>query len=309
VKFSEQQADGAGAAPPPTAVLVHGIMGSRRNLLSFAKLLARRLPAWQFLLVDLRCHGASAAGAGQSAAAPPPHTTASAAADVLRLLRELRLFPNVLIGHSFGGKVVLSMVEQFGGRALPRPVQVWVLDTLPSAGVHGSRNDDDGADHPGRLIKTLRQIPMPTPSRGHVVDALVQKHGFTVDVANWVVTNMRTAEAGEVGGRAVGGELRWSFDLSGIDALYDSYEATDLWRVVEHPPQGLDLNFVRAERSTFRWGGGAEEKITALGSRVHLLRQAGHWVHSDNPEGLGDIIVNNITDVTDAPGVQYSAAR
>lgn len=50
----------------------------------------------------------------------------TSAGDVLALLRQLRLFPEVLVGHSFGGKVVMSMAEQFGGIAtrLPRPVQV-----------------------------------------------------------------------------------------------------------------------------------------------------------------------------------------
>lgn len=45
---------------PPTAVLIHGILGSRRNLLSFAKRLSQKFPSWQFLLVDLRCHGQTA---------------------------------------------------------------------------------------------------------------------------------------------------------------------------------------------------------------------------------------------------------
>ena len=45
---------------PPTAVLIHGILGSRRNLLSFAKRLSQTFPSWQFLLVDLRCHGQTA---------------------------------------------------------------------------------------------------------------------------------------------------------------------------------------------------------------------------------------------------------
>jgi pimeloyl-ACP methyl ester carboxylesterase len=42
---------------------------------------------------------------------------------VLNLLRELRMFPHMLVGHSFGGKVVMSMAHQFGA-SLPRPVQV-----------------------------------------------------------------------------------------------------------------------------------------------------------------------------------------
>lgn len=123
VRYCEPPADGR---QPPTAVLVHGILGQRRNMLSFAKRLVQEFPSWQVLLVDLRCHGESAV----SGAAPSggPHGVESAAADVLKLLGRLKLFPEVLIGHSFGGKVVMSMVEQFGriGRTLPKPVQVGV---------------------------------------------------------------------------------------------------------------------------------------------------------------------------------------
>jgi pimeloyl-ACP methyl ester carboxylesterase len=50
----------------------------------------------------------------------------SSARDVLNLLREQRIFPHMLVGHSFGGKVVMSMAHQFGA-SLPRPVQVNLL--------------------------------------------------------------------------------------------------------------------------------------------------------------------------------------
>ena len=45
---------------------------------------------------------------------------------MLGLLSKLKLFPEILIGHSFGGKVVMSMADQFGriGPRMPRPVQV-----------------------------------------------------------------------------------------------------------------------------------------------------------------------------------------
>ena len=77
-------------------------------------------------MVDLRNHGESAA----TTQLPGPHTVDSAAGDILALLRQLKLFPTMLVGHSFGGKVVMSMVDQFGAN-LPRPVHVWVLDALP----------------------------------------------------------------------------------------------------------------------------------------------------------------------------------
>ena len=74
-------------------------------------------------MVDLRCHGDSA-----SIGSLPgePHNVQTSAGDVLALLRQMKLFPEVLVGHSFGGKVVMSMAQQFGqvGMRLPRPVQV-----------------------------------------------------------------------------------------------------------------------------------------------------------------------------------------
>ena len=97
--------------------------------------------------MDVRCHGESAhVSMGQD-----PHTIHTAAADIMALLSRLRLFPQArsqlcpapprvpprgaqvsgtcctqaLIGHSMGGKVVMTMAEQFSARAatLPRPVQ------------------------------------------------------------------------------------------------------------------------------------------------------------------------------------------
>ena len=94
--------------------------------------------SWQVLLVDLRCHGESALlQRGEHAHLPQlqrqKHCLENAAADILGLLSHLKLFPEVLIGHSFGGKVVMSMADQFGriGPRLPRPVQVSVMLSPP----------------------------------------------------------------------------------------------------------------------------------------------------------------------------------
>ena len=97
--------------------------------------------SWQVLLVDLRCHGESALVQQQGHLLPQAsrrqqqHCLEGAAADILALLRHLKLFPEVLIGHSFGGKVVMSMADQFGriGPRLPRPVQVSVAPTAAAA--------------------------------------------------------------------------------------------------------------------------------------------------------------------------------
>eukprot|EP00882_Tetradesmus_deserticola_P008990 GHRQ01009484.1.p1 GENE.GHRQ01009484.1~~GHRQ01009484.1.p1 ORF type:complete len:266 (+),score=80.07 GHRQ01009484.1:204-1001(+) len=153
----------------PTAVLVHGILGSRRNLHSFAHMIVEGFPSWQVMLVDLRCHGESSVASG-GLPAVGPHTVQTAAKDVLALLRQQRLFPHMLVGHSFGGKVVMSMAQQFGAQ-LPRPVQTWVLDTLPGEVRAGGPGR---ADHPADLIAALRRIPLPIADRNGVMDYLTQ---------------------------------------------------------------------------------------------------------------------------------------
>lgn len=269
----------------PTAVLVHGILGSRRNLHSFAKKIVEGFPTWQVMLVDLRCHGESAAANGGTPAVGP-HTVSSAAKDVLSLLREQKIFPHMLVGHSFGGKVIMSMAQQFGTQ-LPRPVQAWVLDTLPGdvrAGGPGR------TDHPADLIETLRRLPLPITDRHAVIDFLTHK-GFSAPVARWVTTNLRPTPGTH--------SLRWTFDLDGIAELYNSYESSSLWGLLESPPQGLAVDFVRAEGSSFRWEGGVSDNIQKLGHNVHLLQHAGHWVHTDNPDGLFDIMAPSFKQLVD----------
>ncbi|KAH0933434.1 hypothetical protein BRARA_C02626 [Brassica rapa] len=265
----------------PTAVLLHGILGSGKNWGTFARRLAHEFPTWQFLLVDLRCHGDSA-----SLKKRGPHSVASTASDVLKLVGQLRLTPRVLVGHSFGGKVVLSMVEQ-AAKPLPRPVRAWVLDATPGK----VRAGGDGEDHPRELISFLRQLPKVVSSKNEVYNALMEE-GFSNDVAQWVVTNLRSTGPSS-------SSFSWAFDLDGIAELYQSYEDTNLWNFVENLPRGVHVNFLKAERSLHRWAledlqriHAAEELASEEGGGVemHVLEDAGHWVHTDNPDGLFRIL-------------------
>ncbi|KAI3824447.1 hypothetical protein L1987_05907 [Smallanthus sonchifolius] len=265
---------------PPTAVLLHGILGSRKNWRTFARRLAQEFPNWQFLLVDLRCHGDSA-----SIEKAGPHTVASAALDVLKLLGHLRVIPRVIIGHSFGGKVALSMVEQ-AAKPLARPVRVWVLDATPGK-VRAGR---DGDDHPAELITFLSAFPNEVVSKKEVINAHVRE-GFSNDVTQWVVTNLRQTNSSS--------GFSWIFNLDGITEMYQSYEDTNLWDVVEDVPRGVHVNFLKAERSLHRWALGDLQRIHAAeeqaseeggGVEMHVLEDAGHWVHADNPDGLFKIL-------------------
>ena len=66
--------------------------------------------------------------------------------------------------------------------------------------------------------------------------------------------------------------------LTLLAATRRSYESADLWPLLASPADGVTVSFVKAERSTFRWGGTDEARIRQLGHAVHLLPNSGHWV-------------------------------
>ncbi|MCO5580173.1 hypothetical protein L7F22_034040 [Adiantum nelumboides] len=99
-----------------TGIVIHGLMGAGKNLRTLAKDLLstvmQRCPpssrGWELVLVDLRNHGNSAGLKHLS----PPHSIRAAAMDLADLVRsELRKWPDVVIGHSLGGKVALEFGE------------------------------------------------------------------------------------------------------------------------------------------------------------------------------------------------------
>ena len=111
--------------------------------------------------------------------------------------------------------------------------------------------------------------------------------GFTPEGAQWMTTNLQPVSEQS---KASNGELTWTFDIEGIVEMYASYEATDLWPMLETQPRGLRVDFVRAERSAFVWSDEDVERIRSHGARVHYLANASHWVHIDNPDGLLEIL-------------------
>ena len=162
----------------------------------------------------------------------------------------------------------MSMAHQFGQR-LPRPVQVylrplrrplqgygvfgqvWVLDTLPG---EASWMQTSQQDRPFDLIKTLQNMPLPILSRASLIRYLTS-HGFSSSIANWMTTNLRQEGTG----------FTWAFDLEGIEELYRSYETTSLWPLLYTPPEGLEIDFVRAEHSHFQWTDQLADQIETLG--------------------------------------------
>jgi pimeloyl-ACP methyl ester carboxylesterase len=246
-----------GNEPGRWMLLLHGIFGAGRNWATVARRVVAERPDWGIVLVDLRQHGASQGF-------PAPHTLAACAADLRELVTAEELNASALLGHSFGGKVALVYARE-PARSL---AQLWIVDSTPDA-----REPSGSA---WAILQVLRGVPDSFEDRDAGVRALVER-GVAAPTAQWMVTNLV---------RGADGRLRWRISVDDMDELMQDFFRRDAWDVVERPPAGLVLHFVKAEESSVL-SPDACDRLLAAGERVHLHRvEGGHWLNADNPEAL-----------------------
>ncbi len=243
----------------PTAMVLHGILGSARNWLGFSRRLRHALPQWRLALVDLRNHG-------DSHGAAPPHTVATCVADLLAL----GLRPQAIVGHSYGGKVAAAYAAR-----RPAGLRVaCVLDTPPSIHPAAGASGEVAA-----LMRILARVTIPAASRQAVSEAISAAGGSRA-VAAWMTTNLRR--------QPEGGGYVWRFDLGAVAAMLADYHRRPLWPLLEQAE--VPVHVVRAGRGG-RWAAEDVARLAGLpGVRCHLMPKAGHWLHADDPVGLVEIL-------------------
>lgn len=181
--------------------------------------------------------------AGSSiASGAPPHTLENAAGDVLHLLDELResgrmIKPDILIGHSFGGKTVLEMTRQLleAGEADLVPAECFVLDALPGK-MGEKRVLQSEAAH---VLSVLQEVPDRFVSKEELIDVL-GSHGLSLELAQWMTTNVARKD----------GLYSWLFDLEVLEELFRSLCQEDNWPFLESgKASDTKITFIRAERN------------------------------------------------------------
>ena len=249
-----------------TIYIAHGILGSAQNWRGFTARWSKDRPWTRFVLMDLRNHG-------RSGRAEQPNTIAACARD-LWVLGEQIGHPDVLIGHSFGGKVVLSYLEVCDKQT---PDQVWLLDSAVGA------MNIDPADRPEvlQVIHNVRRIPMPIQKRQELV-LILMKAGFSEGLSRWMTTNLKSVDDG----------YDWRFNLDGIEEMIMDYFAQDLWHLVELPL--LSEVFVLRAMNSDRWTTEIVDRINGSLANYIELPNAGHWVHVDNPKGLLKLLEDGV---------------
>ncbi|GJW66306.1 ABHD11-like protein, partial [Tanacetum coccineum] len=203
------------------------------------------------VVVDLRNHGRSSDIEGLS----PPHDTINAARDIANLVKSLEwAWPDVVIGHSLGGKVALqyalSCAQGDYGDSAKLPKQVWVLDVVP-----GKIPSTSHYAEIEKALYKLKTLPSPIHSKEWLVDHLINL-GFSNFLSEWISSSLKRS----------GDHEAFYFNIDGVIEMLKSAQDMDYWALLEHPPKGTEIAIVRT-KSKLKWDWDLVERLDSLAKR------------------------------------------
>ena len=243
--------------------MLHGFLGSARNLATLARGLVQRQPDSSVIALDLTGHG-------ESPPLPPRPDLGVIARDVLDTARALDEPGRwAIVGHSLGGRVALRA-------ALLEPTafaHLTLLDVSPSPRPPGGEV--------AAIVKALADAPDAAPDR-QTFRVWFRQAGLPAAAIDWLLLNLVQD----------GGACRWRIDRQALRALYPEIGADDLWRAIE-PPRPYRIHVIRGGASDHVPDADAR-RLAQAGCRVDTLEGAGHFVHVDRPAELLDRIVHGL---------------
>nr|WP_294506677.1 alpha/beta fold hydrolase [uncultured Rhodopila sp.] len=228
-------------------VLLHGLFGSARNFGAIQRALAAR---FRVIALDMRNHGDSPHAPGMRY---PAQTT-----DVQETLHSIGVEQAAVIGHSMGGKTAMAL-------ALTAPATVQrllVSDIAPVPYDHGNTG----------IAEAMQAIPLTPTLTRQQADAALTPAVPRPDIRAFLLQNLR-----------FGASPRWRIglaeiaaaipDLEGWDAIPGTYEGPSLF------VSGAESDYVLPEHRP-------AIKAQFPAARFVAVKNAGHWVHADNPTGF-----------------------
>ncbi len=239
------------AGEGPPVVLLHGLFGAGRNFGAVQRALA---PRFRVVALDMRNHGDSPHD--------PDMRYLTQAEDVRETMRALEIDKAAIVGHSMGGKAAMAMALRW-----PESVaRLLVADIAPVNYQHGNK----------AITEAMASIPMTSSLTRQEADAALAASVPRADIRAFLLQNLR-----------LGRSPHWRIGLAEIAAALPDLEG---W---------IDVPSSYAGPSVFVTGANSDYVLPEHrpiirarfpAARFVAIKNAGHWVHADNPSGFLSVV-------------------
>ncbi|KAF9898998.1 hypothetical protein BX616_003381 [Lobosporangium transversale] len=240
------------AAKSQPIVILHGLFGSKQNWKSLSKAMASRLNT-QVIALDLRNHGES----GHSQV----HDYSHMMIDVAHFLKERNLENPIIIGHSMGGKVAMTIALN------QTPIdRLIVVDIAPI----NAKIPSEFA----KYVESLKEIQAARIRRQSEADDILKKAVPDVGVRQFLLTNLKRDTLNDT----------FNFRVP-LETIGNSLSKLGQFDFVpgqaEYSGKAL---FIKGNKSDYITEKGIELiKSLFPNARIEGL-EAGHWTHAEKPE-------------------------
>ncbi|WOE32250.1 MULTISPECIES: alpha/beta fold hydrolase [unclassified Acinetobacter] len=220
-------------------ILIHGLFGSLSNLGMLAREFSKK---YNVIQVDVRNHGKSNHS--------PEMNYRLMAEDIIETLRSLNIEQSIVIGHSMGGKIAMTLAA-----LIPKKIKkLIVLDIAPYAYKE---------NHHNQIFKALFSVKnAQVKSRQEAIE--IMKNDINEDMVIQFLLKSFSRD-------------HWLFN---VDALYENYSNILSWDAMH---TNVETLFIRGGNSPYIQ---KQEYITAIqqqfnNSTLKTVHNAGHWLHAE----------------------------
>lgn len=253
-------------------VVLHGLYGSSDNWLSIAKQIGDN---YRVILVDQRNHGNSPHA--------QTHTYNDLAEDLYGLVRKLSLGQFHLIGHSMGGRAAMLFQTLY-----PNFVRSLIVVDVAPWGYSGTdRWFVDSYKEHRHIIKGMKDLSLDQINSRTEADRLLSVSLPSDKLRQFLFKNLR---------RDSHGKFYWSINLDVLDkSLEEMILGVDVDRRVV---QELDVLFIKGDNSNYIHSS-REGEIFEIYPKAKIInvKNAGHWVHAEQPQVFVDEVLRFLSSI------------
>ncbi len=238
-------------------LILHGLYGMSDNWMNIARILSQK---YRVIVPDLRNHGRSPF--------TEEHTYDSMVSDIHNLVAGLSIDKFILIGHSMGGKVAMKYALSYSG-SIERLI---IVDIAPKNYGLQANMGEPTTNH-RFIMDALAGLKIETCSSRKEIDSLLSEHISIPSLRDFLLKNIR---------RNSKGAFYWSINLGvlskALDELLDGFSGeTRNSTVLTMFIKGENSNYILADDAFYI------RKFFTQSILVNI-KNAGHWVHAEQPE-------------------------